>query len=93
MQNAAQLMEGVDTCDVIRQTVCFRPVSPDGLPVIGRLPVGGKVWIASGGSGTGILHSLLVASETAKMIDDEETSPRISAISLARFQRKTDDYR
>ena len=65
--------------------VGMRPVAPDGLPVIGRLPNRSNVYIATGHQMLGVTTALTTATLMADLIVDGRTAVDLRAIDPARF--------
>ncbi|MDA1257636.1 MAG: FAD-binding oxidoreductase [Chloroflexi bacterium] len=59
-------------------TACFRPETPDGLPLAGRLGDMERIWVTSGGFGWGIMYCLAMGEAVASMMvtDNDETDIR-----------------
>ena len=74
---------------VASHTVCFRPETPDGLPVVGRLgyPEGnrGRTWVASGGFGWGIMYCLAIGEAVASMMISDADETAIDGLRPDRF--------
>ena len=70
---------------LIEQTVCFRPATPDDLPIVGQLDIGNNIYAVSGGGGWGIMTCLYVGKQAAKMITEQKNRPDLESISLQRF--------
>ena len=83
LENARVMMDGAADWPVAKHSVCFRPATPDDLPVVGA--ISDNVIAASGGGGSGIVHCLNVGKQVAKMIDTGATEPQTESISLSRF--------
>lgn len=64
----ARYIPSIDGCEVVRQTACLRPATPDGLPLLGAISDG--VLVANGGGKKGILLSLPMAEALADLIID-----------------------
>ncbi|KAK1758497.1 FAD dependent oxidoreductase [Echria macrotheca] len=85
----------VDDLEIVREGLCFRPVTPSGLPIIGRIPdqdlgVGistrpgadGGVFIATGHGPWGISMSLGTGTVLAEMAQGRPLSADISGLGL-----------
>jgi glycine/D-amino acid oxidase-like deaminating enzyme len=55
---------------IIARQACFRPVTQDGLPLIGRVPQIGGVYVATGHNVWGILNAPATAEALAELIAD-----------------------
>lgn len=74
----ARYIPAIADAELVLQTACLRPATPDGLPLLGALTDG--VLVANGGGKKGILLSLLMAEQLADLITngielDESWSP------------------
>lgn len=78
--------------ELVRQGLCYRPVTAEGTPIIAKLnkdylpehesaPVGG-VFLAAGHGPWGISHSLGTGLVMAEMIRGKSTSADVSALGL-----------
>ena len=83
--NAKLMMPETEGAEIAMHTVCFRPATPDDLPVVGKAPLPGNVLVASGGGGTGIVHCLLVGRQVAAMVEQGSADPELAALALSRF--------
>ncbi len=57
-QNAAQMAPDLANAQLVRQTACLRPVTPDGIPIVDRLPGWDNLYVATGAGRKGILWSI-----------------------------------
>jgi glycine/D-amino acid oxidase-like deaminating enzyme len=85
LANARLMMPEAAESPVERHTVCFRPATPDDMPVAGNAPLHGNVLVASGGGGLGIMHCLLIGRQVAGMVERGAREPEIASIALSRF--------
>ena len=88
--------DGTDVSDlqVVREGLCFRPVTQRGNPIMCRIPdeklggietkpgADGGVYIAAGHGPWGISHSLGTGRVMAEMLERQKTSANISALGL-----------
>ena len=58
LQNLATLMPGLEIQSVVKHTACLRPMTRDGLALVGSLPQTDGLFAANGGGRKGILYSL-----------------------------------
>ncbi len=65
----------------------MRPMTPDGLPLIGALPSADNVYLNTGHGMLGITLSAASAAELATLVLDGVTSPVLRPFSPARFTR------
>ena len=69
------------------QTACLRPVSDDGLPIVGEVPGSEGVYLATGAGRKGILLAPAMARATADLVATGRTAMPVEAFSPARFAR------
>jgi len=63
---------------------CIRPVSPDGVPVVGKLL--DNIYVATGGGPWGITWGPLMGQSLASLINDDDSVPiRLGPLSPRRF--------
>jgi glycine/D-amino acid oxidase-like deaminating enzyme len=85
MGNAARLMPAMMDVPIVRQVACFRPLTPDTLPIIdGECGVDG-VYIASGSGGHGILLSPAMGKAVADLVTGGATDVPVEPYRLDRF--------
>jgi len=85
LANARQMMPSMRAAKILQHTVCFRPATPDDMPIVGRLPIEANAWVASGGGGSGIVQCLAIGAETAGMVGEGRAESALPGISLGRF--------
>ncbi len=56
-RNAAQMAPALADAELMQQTACLRPVTPDGIPIVDRLPGWDNLYVATGAGRKGILWS------------------------------------
>lgn len=83
--DASSMMPAMADAPVLMRTVCFRPASPDGLPIVGRIRSNAPVWVATGGGGSGIMQSLLIGDAVAGMITSGADEGALPGTSPQRF--------
>ena len=71
--------------DVVRTWAGLRPVTPDGLPIIGREPKVQGLWYAVGHGRNGILLAGATAVTLARLIAGENDSEGLARLSPERF--------
>src|SRR5262249_24076744 len=59
---------------IIARQACFRPVTEDGLPLIGRVPRSEGLFVATGHNVWGILNSPATGEALAELIADAASS-------------------
>ncbi|CZR63816.1 uncharacterized protein PAC_13713 [Phialocephala subalpina] len=94
LKETAEKLLGVDGVEVLREGLCFRPVTRRGTPILSRIEdkllgnIGtrgggeGGVWVASGHGPWGITNSLGTGKVMSEMITGKETSVDISGLGL-----------
>ena len=84
-----RMLPAVEGLRVRRQTACLRPMTADGLAVLGRAPGLENVYWANGGGRKGILYGPAMGAVLADLIADGATSrlaaAQLDALSPARF--------
>ncbi len=63
------------------------PMTPDGLPVIGRIPGAGNLWIATGHGMLGLTQGPITGKMIAESITTGEASLDLTALRPDRFSR------
>ncbi|MEE8318116.1 MAG: FAD-dependent oxidoreductase [Dehalococcoidales bacterium] len=85
LNNLITMVPSLTEAEVVLQTACLRPLSTDGLPIIGEVPGWNGVYIASGHWKKGILLSPITGSVIAELITKGNTSTQIDPFGLSRF--------
>lgn len=67
-QNAVQMAPELRKAELVKQTACLRPVTPDGIPVVDRLPGWDNLYVATGAGRKGILWSTGMCDIIANMV-------------------------
>jgi len=70
---------------VVLQTACLRPVTPDGDPILGRVPGKDRLFIATGTAGQGILLAPVIGRAISDLVLTGETDVEISPFGFERF--------
>ena len=78
---------------LVRQTACLRPMTADGLPVLGRLPNTEGVFVAGGGGRKGILYGPAMGHVIASLIAGTAPEIDISDFGCERFTGPSTDDR
>jgi glycine/D-amino acid oxidase-like deaminating enzyme len=84
---AVALMPSIAEASLLQQTVCLRPVSPDELPIVGKVPGRDGVYVATGGGPKGILLAPAMGRALADLITTGQTALPIGPCDPARFAR------
>ena len=87
--NAVELMPSLADAQLVRQTVCLRPITSDGLPVVGAVPGWDGAYVATGGGTKGILLAPAMGAAIADLVQTGRTDLPVEAIGLERFDRVT----
>ena len=69
----AHMAPSVVSAPIVNHTACLRPVTPDGIPIVGRLPGWDNLYLASGAGRKGILWSVGMSQVAADLITQGET--------------------
>lgn len=85
LHRARRFCSRIDAAQVITQTACLRPISRDGLPLIGPLPGVRGAWICSGHGRTGMLLGPVSARELVNLILERETALAMAPFDPARL--------
>ena len=73
--------------ELVQQTACLRPLSPDGMPIVDTIPGWNNLHLITGGGRKGILWSTGMAQGLADLIlKGSSDIPNLTALSLSRFQ-------
>jgi glycine oxidase len=84
---AVALMPSIAEASLLQQTVCLRPVSPDELPIVGKVPGRDGAYVATGGGPKGILLAPAMGRALADLILSGQTSLPIGPCDPARFAK------
>ena len=85
MREATRTLPALCQARLALQTACLRPVSEDGLPIIGEVPGWDGVYLATGAGRKGILLGPAMGKATADLITTGTTGLPIGQFSPARF--------
>ncbi len=80
-----QLMPSFSKSAIVDQQCGLRPMSPDGLPVLGRLRNWDNGYIANGGGAKGVLFSAGMAQTITRLITEGHESADLAIFSPYRF--------
>jgi glycine oxidase len=73
LSDLALMAPSVVSAQLMNHTACLRPVTPDGIPVVGRLPGWDNLYLATGAGRKGILWSVGMSQVAADLITQGET--------------------
>jgi len=79
LAGAERLLPGIGQVRVREHWAGLRPVTPDGLPIVGLAPGWENVYLATGSGRKGILYSAGIGLATAEFVFDGETALPVSA--------------
>ena len=85
IEGAVNIMPSLMNAEVMGGFSGLRPLSEDGLPILGLLPYWENAYIASGTGGKGILLSPIIGREIAKLISKGSTEIDLKLYSPFRF--------
>ena len=86
-RNAAELVPDLERGELEMHTACLRPVTPDRLPIIGKLPGYDNVVLVTGAAKKGILLAPGMGKAAADMIATGSTQLPVAALDPARFSQ------
>lgn len=84
---ASRYLHGWDKVPMDEPWAGLRPMTPDGLPVIGRLPATANVYVATGHAMLGVTLGPATGDHLARLIVDGEASPVLGPFAPDRFRR------
>lgn len=84
MERAVEALPYLVDAEIVQQTACLRPVSADGLPILGRVPDKEGVIVATGAGRKGILLSPIMGRIAADLVTRGTTDYDISALEPGR---------
>jgi len=82
-----EMLPDLDDAQIIHHTACLRPMSEDGLPIIGKVPELDNVYVATGAGRKGILLSTGMGKAISELILNKESTLATPALSLNRFNK------
>ncbi len=85
MKGAVEIIPALSEARLVLQTACLRPVSEDGLPIIGEVPGWDGVYLATGAGRKGILLAPAMAQAMADLVTTGSTDLPIGPFSVGRF--------
>ena len=85
MEQATRLMPSIGEQRVVAQTACLRPITPDRMPIVGRVPGWDGVYLATGAEKKGILIGPAMGRAAADLVVRGTTSIPIAAFGMGRF--------
>ncbi len=85
LHNLVTMVPSMTAAEVVLQTACLRPLSADGLPVIGAVPGWEGVYLATGHWKKGILLGPVTGRIIAELIATGRSATEIEAFRVSRF--------
>lgn len=85
LRQAGRFVSAVARAEVVEQTACLRPLSPDGLPILGAAPGLSGAYIATGHGRAGLLLAPGSAAALAAHITGEKPAIDLAPFDPARF--------
>lgn len=85
LERAATILPDVAHARLVKHTAGLRPLTPDGVPIVGVLAGADNVCVALGGGRKGMLFGAAMGRAAADLLVDGETSLSIEPCSAERF--------
>jgi glycine oxidase len=82
---ATHLMPSLADATLVRQTACLRPISPDGMPILGAVPGWSGAFLATAAGTKGILLAPAMARAVADLIVTGQTAIPLDGCSPGRY--------
>ncbi len=89
MSSLLKMLPAMEEAELVRQTACLRPVTPDGLLAIGKVPGWDGLYVTTGAGRKGIMYGPHMGLSVADMILGRETQLDLSAFDPERFVEAT----
>ncbi len=83
--SAVEMLPYLEDAELVQQTACLRPMTPDRMPILDNVSGPEGLVIATGGGRQGIALGPAMGIATAALATDSEPPVDVSAFSLARF--------
>ena len=88
MADLLTMVPSMSDAELVQQTACLRPLSADGLPIVGKVPGWENLYLGTGAGRKGILWSTGMCHGLADLILRGSTDvPGVAALDPARFNR------
>ena len=88
MGDLLMMAPALASAELVQQTACLRPLSADGLPIVGRVPGWQNLYVGTGAGRKGILWSTGMSQGLAELIlEGSSRVPGLEALDPARFLR------
>jgi len=86
MGDLLKMAPSLADAELVQQTACLRPISADGLPIVGKMPGWENLYVGTGSGRKGILWSTGMCHGLADLIVKGSTDvPGVSSLDPARF--------
>jgi glycine oxidase len=86
MGDLLKMAPSLADAELVQQTACLRPISADGLPIVGKVPSWENLYVGTGSGRKGILWSTGMCHGLADLIVKGSTDvPGVSSLDPARF--------
>ena len=86
MGDLLKMAPSLADAELVQQTACLRPVSSDGLPIVGKVPGWENLYVGTGSGRKGILWSTGMCHGLSDLIVKGSTDvPGVSSLDPARF--------
>lgn len=83
-----QMLPSLAEAPIVQQTACLRPLSEDGLPIVGKVPGWRNLYLGTGAGRKGILWSTGMSQGLADLIVQGHSDvPGLEALDPARFRQ------
>lgn len=88
MGDLLRMAPSLSSAELIHQTACLRPLSQDGLPIVGKVPGWQNLFLGTGASRKGILWSTGMSHGLSDLILHETSEvPGLNFLDPGRFQQ------
>jgi glycine oxidase len=85
LEHVSRIIPDLTECSIIGHLAGLRPMSIDGLPIIGKLPGWRNAFIVGGTGSKGMLLSALLGKTISRIVQGLESGLDLSFISMDRF--------
>ena len=85
LEGAKKLLPSIVDATLVTHTACLRPVTPDWLPILGRVSGYRNAWLATGAGKKGILLAPAIGKSIADLIATDGTGLPIENFAPERF--------
>jgi glycine oxidase len=89
LKGLIQVLPAAREAQLVRQTACLRPLSGDGLPILGQAPGRSNVYVATGTGRNGLLLAPGMGRCLAQLITTGDCLFPIAPFALERFARRS----